>query len=206
MLFLRGAHCWYKAPDGERVSTETTIKSEMIEFKIRKLAELRIGLPHIKTPTKSATVNELLDAHLTPMRRRGRKSTKGVAQILTKHVRPYFGDRIASTLTYRDAKEDKVKLTTINRHPSHLRSDFVTGYKRVTPRFVEFIPAFPIVSSYTFLMTRLRHSPTGALRRSSSEKFSRGCSRCLDWHSRGDAFVFGRPNGIGVETGIVVIA
>jgi integrase len=150
-LFLRGRIWWYKAPDGERVSTGTTIESEAIEFKIRKLAELRIGLPHIKTPTKGATVNELLDAHLAHMRRQGRKSTQGVEQVLTKHVRPYFGDRVATTLTtadferYREAKADKVKPTTINRHLSHLRSGFVTGYKRVTPRLVDFIPAFPIV-------------------------------------------------------------
>jgi hypothetical protein len=46
MLFLRGRIWWYKAPNGERVSTGTTIESEAIEFKIRKPAELRIGLPH----------------------------------------------------------------------------------------------------------------------------------------------------------------
>ncbi len=31
-------------------------------------------------------------------------------------------------------------------------------------------------------------------------------SRCVDGHKRGDAFVFGRPNGIAVETGILLIA
>ena len=30
--------------------------------------------------------------------------------------------------------------------------------------------------------------------------------RCVDGHQRGDAFVFGRPSGIAVETGIVLIA
>jgi hypothetical protein len=56
---------------------------------------------------------------------------------------------VASMLTtayferYREAKENKVKPTTINRHLSHQRSGFVTSYKRVTPRLVDFIPAFP---------------------------------------------------------------
>ncbi len=151
MLFLRGRMWWYKAPNGERFPTNTHVESEAVDFKLRKLAELRIDQPHIKTPVAKTTVNELLDAHLAHMRRMGRKSTKGVEQVLTKHVRPYFGERIASTLStadferYREDKKDEVKPTTINRHLSHLRSGYVTGYKRVTPRLVAFIPAFPIV-------------------------------------------------------------
>jgi len=35
--------------------------------------------------------------HLAHMRRQGRKNTKGVEQVLTKHLRPYFSDRLAST-------------------------------------------------------------------------------------------------------------
>lgn len=151
MLFQRGRVWWYKAPDGQRVSTQTTIESEAIEFKIRKLAELRIGLPHIKTPTRGATVNELLDAHLAYMRRKNRRSAEDVEGVLKIHVRPYFGERVASTLTtadlerYREDKKDKLTPTTINRHMSYLRSGFVTGNKRVTPRLVDFVPAFPIV-------------------------------------------------------------
>jgi integrase len=151
MLFLRGRIWWYKAPDGERVSTGTAIESEAVDFKIRKLAELRIDQPHIKTPVPKTTVNELLDAHLACMRRKDRKSTRGVEQVLDKHVRPYFGERVAATLTtadferYREDKKDKVKPTTLNRHLSHVRSGYVTGYRRVTPRLVDFVPAFPIV-------------------------------------------------------------
>ncbi|HTR35449.1 MAG TPA: site-specific integrase [Bryobacteraceae bacterium] len=151
MLFLRGRVWWFKSPNGERESTGTSIESEAIEFKIRKLAELRVDQPHVKSPASKATVNELLDAHLAYMRRKGRKSTQGVEQVLDKHVRPYFGDRVAATLTtadferYREDKKDQVKPTTINRHLSHLRSGYVTGYRRVTPRLVDFVPAFPIV-------------------------------------------------------------
>ncbi len=151
MLFQRGRVWWYKSPTGERVSTGTTVESEAVDFKIRKLAELRTDQPHIKAPVHKATVNELLDAHLAYMRRKDRKSTKGVEQVLDKHVRPYFGDRVAATLTtadferYREDKKSKVKPTTINRHLSHLRSGYVTGHRRVTPRLVDFIPAFPIV-------------------------------------------------------------
>ena len=50
MLFQRGRVWWYKAPNGERVSTGTAIESEAVDFKIRKLAELRSDQPHIKTP------------------------------------------------------------------------------------------------------------------------------------------------------------
>jgi integrase len=151
MLFQRGRVWWYKFPTGERVSTGTAIESEAIDFKHRKLAELRIDQPHINTPVHKATVNELLDAHLAYMRRKNRRSAEDVEGVLKIHVRPYFGDRIASTLTtadferYREHKKDKLTPTTINRHMSYLRSGFVTGYKRVTPRLVDSPPYFPIV-------------------------------------------------------------
>jgi len=151
MLFQRGRIWWYKAPDGQRVSTGTTIESEAVDFKVRKLAELRIDQPHVKTPVPKATVNELLDAHLAYMRRKNRKSAEDVEGVLRIHVRPYFGERVASSLTtadferYRADKKGGLTPTTINRHMSYVRSGFVTGYKRVTPRMVDFVPAFPIV-------------------------------------------------------------
>ena len=151
-LFLRGRLWWYKAPSGEQSSTGTAIKSEAIDFKVRKLAELRTDLTlHIHVKAPKATINDLLDAHLAYMRRKNRKSTQDVSWVLDLHVRPYFGDRIAATLTtrdfeqYRKDKEDNLAPTTINRHLSYIRSGFVTGNKRVTPRMVDFIPAFPIV-------------------------------------------------------------
>lgn len=150
-LFQRGRVWWFKAPNGERMSTETTIESEAIDFKLRQLAELRIGLPHVKTPARGATVNELLDAHLAYMHRKSRRSAQDVEGVLRLHVRPYFGDRVASSLTtadferYREEKKDELTPTTLNRHMSYLRSGFVTGYKRVTPRMVDFVPAFPMV-------------------------------------------------------------
>lgn len=141
----------YKAPNGERFATGTQVKSEAIDFKHRKLAQLRTGQPHIVSKAKGATVNELLDAHLAHMRRKGRKSAQDVEWVLDLHVRPYFGERVASTLgtadfeRYRKDKAGDVGETTLNRHLSYIRSGYVTGHKRVTPRLVEFIPAFPIV-------------------------------------------------------------
>ena len=141
---------WFKSPNGERFPTGTFIEAEAIDFKIRKLAELRIGMPaqpNAKGPKTS--VNELLDAHLAYMRRKNRKSTEDVEAILNLHVRPYFGNRTASTITtadlegYRDSKKDNVQPTTLNRHMSYIRSGFYTGLKRVTPRMVDFVPALP---------------------------------------------------------------
>ena len=156
MLFRRGRVWWYKSPTGERVSTGTAIESEAVDFKIRKLAELRMDPPplvHLKTPkTRKTTVSELLDAHLAHMRRKSCKSVGNVEQVLNAHVRPYFGDRIAASLTtkdfeqYREDKKNEVEPTTINRHLSYIRSGYWTGFKRVTPRMVDFIPAFPIVN------------------------------------------------------------
>ena len=151
-LYQRGRMWWYKAPTGERCSTGTQDQSKAINFKIRKLAELRIGQPSppSHTPTSETTVNELLDAHVAYMKRQNRRSTQDVEWILTKHVRPYFGERIAAELTtadferYRADKKD-LEPTTINRHLSYIRSGYVTGHRRVTPRMVDFIPAFPIV-------------------------------------------------------------
>src|SRR5580700_11037059 len=141
----------YKAPNGERFATGTQVKSEAIDFKHRKLAQLRTGQPHIVSKAKGATVNELLDAHLAYMRRKGRKSAQDVEWVLDLHVRPYFGERVASTLTtkdfeqYREDKKNNLEPTTINRHMSYLRSGYYTGMKRVTPQMVNFIPAFPTV-------------------------------------------------------------
>ncbi len=85
------------------------------------------------------------------MRRKNRKSTQDVEWVLNLHVRPYFGDRVAATLTtrdfeqYREDKKNDLEPTTINRHMSYLRSGYYTGMKRVTPQMVNFIPAFPTV-------------------------------------------------------------
>jgi integrase len=149
-LYKRGAFWWYKTPQGERFPTGTQIKSEATDFKLRKLAALRTDQPHIVSKAKGATVNELLDAHLAHMRRKGRKSAQDVEWVLDLHVRPYFGERIASSLgtaDFEQYRKDKTDLaaTTLNRHLSYIRSGYVTGHKRVTPRMVEFIPAFPIV-------------------------------------------------------------
>ena len=105
----------FEAPDGARVSTGTTIESEAVKFKIRKLAELRIGLPHIKRPMKGAMVDELLHGHLAHMRRQGRKSTKRRAGI-DEHVRRYFGDRVASTLTTADFEQHREARLVGDRH------------------------------------------------------------------------------------------
>ena len=68
-------------------------------------------------------MNELLDAHLTHMRRKNRASVEEVAGQLDKHVRPVFGERIASTVgtkdfdDFRTAKQNEKVIcdTTINR-------------------------------------------------------------------------------------------
>src|SRR5580693_7917485 len=105
-LFKRGRFYTYKAPDGQRYPTGTQVKSEATDFKLRKLAEIRSGThPHIVSKAKGATVNELLDAHLVYMRRKNRKSAQDVEWILNLHVRPYFGERVASTLTTADFEQ-----------------------------------------------------------------------------------------------------
>ena len=151
-LYQRGRMWWYKSADGHSFSTGTSIQSEAIDFKIRKLAEFRIGMPSqsVAKPPRT-TVNELLDAHVAYMRRKNRKSTQDVSWVLDLHVRPYFGHRVAATLTtrdfeqYREDKKNDLEPTTINRHMSYLRSGYYTGMKRVTPQMVNFIPAFPTV-------------------------------------------------------------
>jgi len=155
-LYLRGHSWWYKV-DGQRFPTGTRIKSEATDFKIRKLAELRVGgaeaRPHIK-PLKArpTTVNELLDAHLAHMFEQNRQSANNVASVLAKHVRPHFGDRNAAVLTTADFREyrevktaQKLSPASINRHLAYLRAGYITGLKRVTPRMVDFIPSFPMV-------------------------------------------------------------
>jgi hypothetical protein len=41
---------WYKSADGQSFSTGTAIQSEAIDFKIRKLAEFRIGVDSQAAP------------------------------------------------------------------------------------------------------------------------------------------------------------
>ena len=151
-LFQRGRMWWYKSPTGERFPTGTAVQSQAIDFKIRKLAELRIGMPtqaSVKGP--KTTVSELLNAQIAYMRRKNRKSAEDVEWVIDLHIRPYFGDRVAATLTtrdfeqYREDKKNDMEPTTINRHMSYIRSGYYTGMKRQTPRMVDFIPAFPTV-------------------------------------------------------------
>lgn len=83
----------------------------------------------------------------------GRKSAEDVEAIVNKHIRPYFGDRIAATLGTRDFEQyridkkneaDPLEDTTLNRHMSYLRSYYHTGFSRITPRMVDFTPVFPM--------------------------------------------------------------
>jgi len=90
MLFQRGRIRWYKAQDGQRVSTGTTLESEAVDFKIRKLAEPRIDQPHIKTPVPKATVNEPLDGCLAYMRRKNRPSAEDLEGVVKIHARSNF--------------------------------------------------------------------------------------------------------------------
>jgi integrase len=149
-LFKRGKFWSYKAPDGKIHATHTTIQSEAIQFKNRILAGLNSDQPHIKIKTKGATVNELLDAHLRYMRLKARKSVEDVEYIVEKWLKPYFGDRVASSLNssdfekYRNDRSPTHTPSSINRHLSYLRSGFHTGRDRNTPRLVELIPVFPM--------------------------------------------------------------
>ena len=74
-LYQRGRMWWFRTPDRERFPTGTAILSDAIDFKIRKLAELQIGM--LPTPARATrpktTVNELLDVHLAYMRSKNRK-------------------------------------------------------------------------------------------------------------------------------------
>lgn len=151
-LFKRGRFYTYKAPDGARYATGTQIKSEAVDFKLRKLAELRSDQPHIVSKAKGTTLNELLDAYLASMRRDGAKTAAGVEGILKLHVRPAFGHRVASTLTTADfhkyrinkfSPEDRLGHTSINRHFAYIRAAFYVGQK-LTPALVERVPYFPM--------------------------------------------------------------
>jgi len=153
-LFKRGRVWTFKAPNGKQYSTGQQIKSEAVKFKHQKIDELRTGQPEASTRAKKTTVNELLDAHLAYMRRKNRASVEEVAGQLDKHVRPVFGERIASTLgtkdfdDFRTAKQNEKVIcdTTINRLLSFICSGYYTGFKRMTPRMVDFVPYFPKTS------------------------------------------------------------
>src|ERR1700722_4149826 len=97
-LFKRGRVWTFKAPNGKQYSTGQQTKSEAVKFKHKKIEELRTGQPEVSTKAKKTTVHELLDAHLAHMRRKKRVSVEEVAGQLDKHVRPVFGERIASAL------------------------------------------------------------------------------------------------------------
>ena len=150
-LYKRGRVWWFKAPNGQCFSSGTEVKAEAVDFKQSKLAELRTDEPHVRAKVKESTVNELLDAHLAYMRQRRRASAQDVEWVMDKHIRPYFGARVAASLGTRDFEEyrelksaEGLEPSTVNRHLSYLRSGYVTGYKRRTPRLVDFVPAFPI--------------------------------------------------------------
>jgi integrase len=153
-LYQRGRLWWFKAPNGERYPTGKSTKDEAVIFKQDKIAELRAGTPQVITKSKETTVNQLLDAHLDYMRLKKRVSVEEVAGQLVLHVRPVFGERIASTVTTQDfhdfrtakRKEEVIGDTTINRLLSFICSGYYTGFKRTTPRMVDFVPYFPKTS------------------------------------------------------------
>ena len=149
-LFKRGRFWTFKAPDGTTHATQTAVQSEAIEFKNRLLANLNSDQPHIKSKAKTVTVGELLDAHLKYMRLKGRKSADDVELIVEKWLKPYFGDRVATSINSSDFDKYRLDRTSthepssINRHLSYVRSGFHTGRDRTTPRLIDQIPVFPM--------------------------------------------------------------
>jgi integrase len=151
-LFLRGRMWSFRIRwRGERLvfSTGTRIKSEAVDWKNKKIAELLDGTITVTRPKPSGVlVNELIDDYISFLQVKGRKSAKIIAGVLNSKIRPVFGDLRAASIQTRDSTIYRAKMrsqiidTTINRHLAYLHAALVHAYRRQTPRKLEVVPYF----------------------------------------------------------------
>jgi integrase len=154
-LFLRGGIWWFKiVRDGQKIvfSTGKADVSEAREERDKKLPSLFTTSAPATSRHESVTVSELTDDYLGWLEADKAKSLYDIRKALDANVRPEFGSRLAASITsddlwrYRKMRKSAGRAdATINNELSYLRSAFLYGMKKQTPKKVIDLPYFPIV-------------------------------------------------------------
>lgn len=154
-FFQRGATWWFKiVRNGEKVafSTGKTDIEEAREERDKRLASLPSASLPATARHETVTVSELIDDYLAALEADKAKSLYDIRKTLDANIRPIFGNRLAASITsddlrnYRtDRKAANRAEATINNELSYLRSAFLFGMKKQTPKKVLELPYFPIV-------------------------------------------------------------
>jgi integrase len=154
-LFSRGRTWWFQiVRDGEKI-TRSTGKSDLEEARAERdkiLAGLSATTRPASSRHESVTVAELIDDYLKWLAADKAKSLYDIEKALNANVRPAFSNRLAASVTSDDLWEYRGtrkaagrKDATINNELSYLRSAYLHGMKKQTPKKVLETPYFPIV-------------------------------------------------------------
>jgi len=154
-FYLRGQTWWFKiVRDGEPISFSTgkTDITEAQQEKDKRLASLPKAVPANASRHETVTVSELIDDYLGALGADKAKSLYDIRTALDANIRPVFGDRLAASVSsdemrdYRRARKAVGRAdATINNELSYLRSAYLYGMKKQTPKKVIELPYFPIV-------------------------------------------------------------
>jgi integrase len=154
-LFTRGRTWWFQiVRDGEKI-TRSTRKSDIDEARTERdkiLATLFAPTHPTSSRHDSVTVGELIEDYLKWLEADKAKSLYDIEKALKANIDPAFSDRLAASITsddlweYRRARKAAGrKDATINNELSYLRSAYLHGMKKQTPKKVLEIPYFPII-------------------------------------------------------------
>jgi integrase len=153
--FRRGNVWWFKCvKDGQKIQRSTG-EIDIEKAKSENEAYFRLNpLSHSPTTTRheTVTVTEIIDDYLVALEANRAKSLYDIRKALDANVRPVFGVRLAASISsddlraYRKNRKSAGRAeATINNELSYLRSAFLYGMKKQTPKKVLELPYFPIV-------------------------------------------------------------
>lgn len=131
-----------------RVSSDTDDYEAAVAMLKQKMARAALKVQHTDDPDK-VRVSQLLDLVVEDHRMAKRSSTYDVDRRIDKHLRPYFGHRLAREITTTLLKQYiKGRLAfaaeaTINKELAFLRRGFRLGFQN-DPPLVERVPYFPM--------------------------------------------------------------
>lgn len=179
-VYKNGKLYWYKIPNPEGGKPILgSCKTDNYDVALSVLAKVRnsITAPD-KPPVKVTTIGDLLDVYIKDIdRKKGSEESAHVTwRVIQKHVRPWFGKKLAAELAPQDLKEyrqvktegEKLSDTSVNRHFSYMRRAYVLGHEA---GLVDVIPPFPKVKIY--------NRRTGILRQADYPRLMAVLPECL---------------------------
>ena len=131
-----------------RMSSETEDYKAAVNLLKQKMAQAALSVQHTDDPDK-VQVSQLLDLLVEDYQMAKRGSTYDLECRINKHLRPYFGLKLAKQVTtslikqYIKTRLPKAAEATINKELAFLRRGFRLGFMN-DPLLVERVPHFPM--------------------------------------------------------------